>query len=206
MGLLEEIDSVMQEVRDAKPVPLSASAMVNKKSLLTKLENMRRGAPDELQQARYVMQDRDGMMSGAQGEIDKLRQQVYAERDQLLSRTDIVIAAHQQADRIIEDARVQAGRIRAEAEDYVDNKLASFEVVLQKTMSAVSRGRESLKGTLDVAGQQVPMDQPGELKDPTNPRLMLKDPTNPRLSPVRNTNPGIRRTNPGIDFRSGGRA
>lgn len=206
MGLLEEIDSVMQEVRDAKPVPLSASAMVNKKSLLSKLEVMRRNVPDELQQARYVMQDRDGMMSGAQGEIDKLRQQVYAERDQLLSRTDIVIAANEQAERIIEDARVQAGQIKAEAEDYVDNKLASFEVVLQKTMSAVTRGRDSLRGRLDVAGQQVPMDQPGELKDPTNPRLMLKDPTNPRNSPVRNTNPGIRRTNPGVNVRGGGRA
>jgi len=197
VGLLEEIDSVMQEVLEAKPVPLSASAMINKKSLLGKLENIRRNAPEELKQARYMMQNRAGLMSGAQNEIDQLRQQVYAERDKLLSRTDIVIAANKEAERIVDEARRRAGQIRAEAEDYVDSKLAGFEVVLQKTMSAVSRGRDSLRGRLDVAGQQVPLDQPGELKDPTNPRLMLRDPTNPRLS-VRNTDPGVRNTNPGV--------
>ncbi|MGQ0679071.1 MAG: hypothetical protein ACT4OM_05340 [Actinomycetota bacterium] len=205
MGLLEELDSVMQEIREAKPVPLSASAMINKKSVLAKLEAIRRNTPDELKQARYVTQERDGMMSGAQHEIDQLRQQVYAERDQLLSRSDMVLAAKREAERILDEAHARADQMRVEAEDYVDNKLASFEVVLQKTMSAVTRGRESLRGTLDVAGQQVPTDLPGELKDPTNPRLQLRDPTNPRLSSVRNTNPSIRRTNPGVDVRSGGR-
>jgi hypothetical protein len=201
VGILEDIDSVMQEIMEAKPVPLSASAMVNKKSLLTKLENIRRNAPEELRQARHMVQNRDGLLSGAQSEIEELRRQVYAERDQLLSRTDIVVAANKEADRIIDEARKRAGKIRADAEDYVDSKLASFEVVLQKTMSSVTKGRESLRGRLDVAGKQVPLDAPGELKDPTDPRLSFRN-TNPG---VRNTNPGIRRTNPGVDLRSGGR-
>jgi hypothetical protein len=222
VGLLEDIDAVMQEVVEAKPVPLSASAMVNRKSLLVKLENIRRNAPEELRQARYMVQNRDGLLSGAQTEIDELRRQVYAERDQLLSRTDIVLAAKSEAERIVDDARRQAGQIRAEAEDYVDSKLANFEVVLQKTMAAVNKGRESLRGRLDVAGQQVPIDEPGQLKDPTNPRLSVRN-TNPGIrntnpgirntnpgvrntNPgVRNTNPGIRRTNPGVEMRSGGR-
>jgi hypothetical protein len=215
VGILEDLDSVMQEIVDAKPVPLSASAMINRKSLLAKLENIRKNAPEELRQARYMVQNRDGLLSGAQSEIDELRRQVYAERDQLLSRTDIVIAANKEAERIIDEARKRAGQIRGEAEDYVDSKLASFEVVLQKTMSAVTKGRESLRGRLDVAGQQVPLDAPGELKDPTNPRLSVRN-TNPGIrntnpgirntNPgVRNTDPGIRRTNPGVDVRSGGR-
>jgi hypothetical protein len=215
VGLLEELDVVMQEIMEAKPVPLSASAMINKKSLLTKLENIRRNAPEELRQARYMVQNRDGLLSGAQSEIDELRRQVYAERDRILARTDIVIAANKEADRILDEARKRAAQIRGEAEDYVDSKLASFEVVLQKTMASVTKGRESLGGRLDVAGHQVPMDQPGELRDPTDPGIRN---TNPRLSVrntnpgvrntnpgVRNTNPGIRRTNPGVDVRSGGR-
>ena len=166
MGLLEDIDSVIAEVREAKPVPLSASAMINKKALLAKLERIRRNAPDELHQARYVMQDRDGLMTGAQQEIEQLRAQVYAERDKLVSRTEIVAAASREADKIIEESRKRARQIRVEAEDYVDAKLAGFEVVLQKTLGAVTRGRESLRGRLDVAGRDVPTDAPGELTDP----------------------------------------
>ena len=33
-----------------------------------------------------------------------------------------------------------------EVEDYVDAKLANFEIVLSKTLSAVERGREKLSG------------------------------------------------------------
>lgn len=166
MGLLEDIDSVIREVQEAKPVPLSASAMVNKKSLLTKLERIRKNAPEELKQARWVVQDRDGLMTGAQAEIEQLKSEVYAERERLLSQTEMVVAANREADSIVEDAKKRARQIRVEAEDYVDAKLASFEVVLQKTLGAVTRGRDSLRGRLDVAGQHVPTDQPGEITDP----------------------------------------
>src|SRR6476469_4922003 len=47
-----------------------------------------------------------------------------------------------------EDTVDQAGRLaakmRLEAEDYVDRKLAGFEVVLDRTMQQVAKGRERL--------------------------------------------------------------
>jgi hypothetical protein len=36
--------------------------------------------------------------------------------------------------------------MRLEVEDYVDAKLANFEIVLTKTLSAVERGRQKLSG------------------------------------------------------------
>ena len=47
--------------------------------------------------------------------------------------------------------------MRAEVDDYVDTKLANFEVVLDKTLSAVHRGREKLRGRTaheDLAGDR----------------------------------------------------
>ena len=47
--------------------------------------------------------------------------------------------------------------MRAEVDDYVDTKLANFEVVLDKTLSAVQRGREKLRGRTaheDLAGDR----------------------------------------------------
>jgi len=45
------------------------------------------------------------------------------------------------------DSEYEADRMRQEVDDYVDAKLAGFEVALNKTLSAVSRGREKLRGT-----------------------------------------------------------
>ncbi len=45
--------------------------------------------------------------------------------------------------------------MRQDAEQYVDTKLANFEVVLHKTLQAVDRGREKLRGRMeqDVLGE-----------------------------------------------------
>jgi hypothetical protein len=63
-------------------------------------------------------------------------------------------AAQAQVDRVVEDAREEAASMRREVDDYVDQKLATFEVVLTKTLTAVERGRERLKGRMDVSFPQ----------------------------------------------------
>jgi len=149
MDVLEEIEAIMEEIRNAKNVPLSASAMVNRQELLEKLEAIRQSAPDDLKQARWVMRDREDLLSRTQAEAEKIVAEASAERDRLLARTEIVAAANREADKIIEEAKGRAREIRMEAEDYVDTKLANFEVVLQKTLAAVTKGRESLRGRMD---------------------------------------------------------
>jgi predicted RNA-binding protein with PUA domain len=51
--------------------------------------------------------------------------------------------------------------LRHEAEDYCDQKLASFEIVLEKTWRTVQGGREKLRGTVvtppvDLRGSSHP--------------------------------------------------
>lgn len=77
-----------------------------------------------------------------------MMQDAEAERARLVSRTEVVQSANREADRILDEATEQAHQIRLEVEDYVDAKLANFEVVLQKTLAAVERGREKLRGRL----------------------------------------------------------
>ena len=50
------------------------------------------------------------------------------------------------AEEILDDAERQAAAIRHEAEDYVDRKLAAFEVVLDRTMQTVAEGPRAAPG------------------------------------------------------------
>jgi cell division septum initiation protein DivIVA len=162
MDTADELSAVIDEIRSAKPVPFSASAMVNKKSLVDRLEEVRENLPREIQQAHDVVADREEALSQARAEVEAMIREAEAERDRLLTRTEIVGAASREADRIIEDAKIRAREIRMEAEDYVDAKLASFEIVLQKTLAAVARGRESLRGRLESGHLE-----PGVIEDLT---------------------------------------
>ena len=70
----------------------------------------------------------------------------------ILSQSEIVRIAELQADQIRTNATDEAASMRAEVDDYVDAKLANFEVVLNKTLNAVHRGREKLRGRSEVGG------------------------------------------------------
>ncbi len=49
------------------------------------------------------------------------------------------------ANRTLEEANDEARKLKHEAEDYVDQKLASFEIVLERIMKTVVGGRQKLR-------------------------------------------------------------
>jgi len=79
----------------------------------------------------------------------------------MVERTEIAREARRVAQRTIDDADAQARRLRLECEDYVDQKLAEFEVVLDRTMQAVQQGRQRLQVTYERVEEE-----PEELEDP----------------------------------------
>jgi hypothetical protein len=146
MDLIEQIEELQVLVEEAKAVPLSSSAVVNREELLELLAQLKEAVPDEIRQARWMSRDRDELLARARKEAERVIQEAAEQRDRLLSRTEIVHAAQRDAERIIDDAKERGAQIRAEAEDYVDQKLAAFEILLNKTLSTVARGREQLRG------------------------------------------------------------
>jgi len=137
-------------VAEAKAVPLSASVMLNRAEIDGLVADLRDALPDELTQARWVVTERDGILERAQADADEIVTEARAEQQRLVSEQEVVRVAGEQAEGIVSASREQARQLRLEAEDYVDAKLATFEVVLHKTLGAVERGREKLRGGLQT--------------------------------------------------------
>jgi len=146
-GLLDALERVAGEARS---MPLSSSVMVNRTELMALLRQLREAMPEELAQARWVVREQDGILDHARSDAEQILAEARAERDHLVSEQAVVRAAAAESERIVDAAHGTARQMRLEAEDYVDAKLANFEVVLHKTLTAVERGRERLRGRLDV--------------------------------------------------------
>jgi cell division septum initiation protein DivIVA len=146
MDLIERIDELQVLIEEAKSVPLSSSAVINRDEILDLLAQLKEQVPDEIRQARWMTRDRDELLARARKEAERVVQEAQEQRDRLLSRTEIVHAAQREAERIADEAKDRGAKIQLEAEDYVDQKLAAFEILLNKTMATVGRGREQLRG------------------------------------------------------------
>lgn len=146
MDLIERIDELQVLIEEAKAVPLSSSAVIDRGGLLELLAQLKQEVPEEVRQARWMARDRDELMERARSEGERIVAEAREQRDRLLSRTEIVHAAQREGERIIDDANERGGKLRMQAEDYIDQKLAAFEILLDKTLGTVSKGREQLRG------------------------------------------------------------
>lgn len=137
-----------QLLAEARPVPLSSSVMVNRHDFDELIVELRGGLPEELRQSRWIIKERDEVLAQAARESEQIVGDAEQERDRLVSNEEVVRAARREADQILEQAREAARTLRLEAEDYVDGKLATFEITLHKTLKAVEKGRDRLRGRL----------------------------------------------------------
>ncbi|GAA2512353.1 ATP synthase F0 subunit B [Streptomyces longisporus] len=147
MDVQKKLDEIVAAVSGARSMPMSASCVVNRADLLSMLEELREALPGSLAQAQELIGDREQMVEQARQEADRIIGQAHAERGSLISDTEVARRSRAEAERILAEARQEAEEVRAEADDYVDSKLANFEVVLTKTLGSVGRGREKLLGT-----------------------------------------------------------
>jgi cell division septum initiation protein DivIVA len=163
-----KLDEITAMVSGARAMPMSASCVVNRAELLSMLEELRAQLPGSLAQAQELIGDREQMVAQARQEADRIIESAHAERGSLIADTEVARRSQAEADRILAEARQEAEEVRAEADDYVDSKLANFEVVLTKTLGSVGRGREKLLGTgpgLDENGYEDE-DAPERSHDP----------------------------------------
>jgi Fe2+ transport system protein B len=150
-----DIESLLRDLIDlvstAKPMPLSGSVLISREEVLDLLDEVIASVPEEVRQARWLLREKEEFLAGQRREADALMEQVKQHAERMVSRTELVRMAQETADRIVEDARESSRRLRNEADDYCDQKLAGMEIVLNRVLKTVEAGRDKLKPALDPA-------------------------------------------------------
>ena len=149
----ELLRRVADLIAGARPVPLSASAMINKEEVLEMLEEAIEHLPDELREARWLRKEREEYLTKMRDDGDEILDAARAHAERMVQRTEVVKSAEHRARRILDGAEAEARRLRLECEDFCDQKLAGFEIVLERTLKVVGSGREKLQATNLARGE-----------------------------------------------------
>jgi vacuolar-type H+-ATPase subunit H len=136
---------VIEIIENARPMPLSASFLINKDEVLDLLDEAVDRLPDELRAARWLLKERDEFLVKVRREGDEILEQARSQAERMVQRTEVVKAAEQRARQIVDGAESEARRMRHATEDFCDQKLASFEIVLERTLKMVGAGRAKLQ-------------------------------------------------------------
>jgi len=147
-----EVEVMLRRLHDlvgsARPMPLSTSVMINRDEVLDLLDETIARLPDELRAARWLLKQREEYLAKVRREGDEILDQARTRAERMVQRTEVVKASEARARKIIDNATEEASRLKNECEDYCDQKLGSFEIVLERTMKMVAAGRSKLQGSL----------------------------------------------------------
>jgi hypothetical protein len=141
MDIHDRLDQLAAMVRNAKPMPMSASCLVNRAEMLEIVERMRQELPASLEHADALWAAREAVLAAGREEVARIVADARSERAQLIERSEVLMAARALAATATTDARVESTRLLADADAYVDRKLVEFEVLLGQLASQVNNGR-----------------------------------------------------------------
>jgi cell division septum initiation protein DivIVA len=147
----DQLRQLVEIVEVARSVPMSSSVMINRDEVLDVLDDVLAHLPDELRAARWLLKEREEFRAKAHREAEEIIADAKSHVARMVQRTEVVKAANSEAQRILDDAEAESRRMMREAEDYCDQKLASFEVVLDRLSKTVAGGRRKLAGTMAQA-------------------------------------------------------
>jgi F0F1-type ATP synthase membrane subunit b/b' len=131
-------------INSAKPMFASSSVRIEPAEVLDLLEAAVERLPEELRTARWLLKERKEFLDKVTREGDEIVEEARNRAERLVSRQEIVRAAKSQSAKVIDEAEAESRRMRREAEDWCDQHLARFEIVLEKTSKTVKAGRDRL--------------------------------------------------------------
>jgi F0F1-type ATP synthase membrane subunit b/b' len=149
MDSIEKLTTAISIIEEARGVPLSASCVLHRGEILEILDGARAALPNDLEAARKILASRDSLIEEGRTSAEALIASAREEVSRMIEQTAIVSAAREEAQHILDDAHLEADGEREEVEKYIDSRLATLEVILNKTSDAIARGRERLAGAGD---------------------------------------------------------
>lgn len=146
MDVIENIEAAIAAVEEARSVPLSASCVIHRGEMLELLENIKASYPNDLAKAITILRQQSEILENANLQAESIISQARDEVSRLVEQTAIVSAAKKESQRILAEATAEGKRDKEEIEAYIDSRLANLEVILNKTLDVISRGRDKLAG------------------------------------------------------------
>ena len=153
------IDQMVDEMGDARTVPLSASVMVNKEEFIGRLEGLRGELtaavgralellPEELRAARWMVRERARYIARTNERAKEMLGKAKERSQGLVSESHVIREAVEEANRLVRSSEKDAERIRLEAEDYAERQLTDMETFLGEMLKYVQEARAQFHETL----------------------------------------------------------
>lgn len=146
-GGVEELVGMLYEmVQEAWSLPLGADKCVlERDKVLDLLDEINAQLPNDLKQAKTIVESRNEVITNAKREAEAIRRQAEERARQMISKEEVLLTAKQKANEVVLNAEAKARELRSVANDYVDDALKRTEEAISEALSEIRQSRNRFK-------------------------------------------------------------
>ena len=145
MDLLSALNELEELIETSGKIPLTRKVMVNEDRMLDLLDRIRTTIPEEIRQAKWIIQEREKVMNDSQKEASRLLEDAQKQVVRQADESEIARKAKDIADEIVARAEDKANELRDGARSYADDVLSNLMDSLDKLSSQIEQGRSELR-------------------------------------------------------------
>ena len=127
MKVLELLEEIEEIVDTASGFPLTGKIMVDSQELLELVREIRVELPDEIQQAQWIKNERERILTEAKKEYETVIADAQAQAERLVENHDITVKAKLRADELMKVTESAAKQLKLSTYEYVDGILSGFQ-------------------------------------------------------------------------------
>ena len=149
-ALIERLEAL---VNTGQRVPFVNKIMLDEQECLDVIARLRMSVPDEVRQARRMLQERSRIPEQARLEAERIVAIAHEQAEEVLSEHGLTRAAEANAGRILEEAEEQASEIQRESDAYAVRSLTDLRTRLEQLHERVQIFLEAMA---DTEPEEVP--------------------------------------------------
>ena len=145
---IDEVLDMLDELLDQSwSLPLSGGrCVVDSEKVRDLIDDLRINMPDEVKQARAIVNDRAEIIEAARREAEGIIRKAEGQAKALIAREEIVRLSQNKASEILSQAQMQAREVRAGAQTFSDDILRAADESLHRALTEVKSTRHALRG------------------------------------------------------------
>lgn len=144
---MDDINKFLDELEDildsSRAVPFTGKISVDKDVIYEIINEIRMRLPNELKQAKWVIEERNKILIDAQREADEIVKNAEERVVKLVDEHEVTKKAYEQATNIMENSKRAAKEMRIGATEYADEVLSLTENRIREAMDMLKQ--ESIK-------------------------------------------------------------
>ncbi|HBX22398.1 MAG TPA: ATPase [Desulfotomaculum sp.] len=146
MELFNLINEMEELIESSPKVPMTRRVLVDEDRLLDFLDRIRTSLPDELRQAKWVLQEREKVITDSKREALRIMEDAEKQLEKKADESEVTRKAQDLAAQIEAQAEEVALQIKQGARDYADEILADLGSKLDLITQQIHEGRNELQG------------------------------------------------------------